>query len=113
VLAGVAAPFVAVAPAISSAAQVENMNRYAIANEVPAIPEEFSYPLETPEQIAEQMVAQHGFRIVSDAMGELAKTVQEVGEAFVDGQKLKENAQEVGEIINALRGMEQGENRDV
>jgi len=82
VLAGAAVPFVVAAPGVSSSAEV--MTEHNAANEVPAIYTQSPYPVITPEQRAEQTAEQQGFRL--KAAGEVAKTIQEVGEAWVEGE---------------------------
>ena len=122
IAAGIGAAGAAAGGAVAPLNQDDNIDRNVAANEIPAYYQESPYEHKAPEQAAEQTASEQGFTIsnpqekpqpsTQQKVGELGEEMQNAAGAAADGQKLKNNAEETGEMDNALRGPEQGEYRD-
>jgi len=98
-LLAVSAPFAA---GIESAAQVQPMEPFGAPTEIHA---DSPYEIKTPEQVLEEFIEQSDISKPSplQAAGELAGDYLDVVGGIADGQGLRDNAEEVGELSTALR----------
>ena len=122
IAAGIGAAGAAAGGAVAPLGQYDNIDRNVAANETPAYYQESPYEHKTPEQAAEQAASKQGFAISNPQEKSQPDTLQKAGEpgeetqnaagAAADGQKHKNNAEETGELNNALREPEQGEYRN-
>ena len=122
IAAGIGAAGAAVGGAVAPLNNYDNIDRNVGENEIPAYHQESPYEQKTPEQAAEQSASEQGFKISNpqenaqpstpQKIGELGKEVENTAGAAADGQKLKDNAEETGELNNALRENNSSPNAD-
>ena len=108
-LLAVGAPFAA---GIESAAQVQNIEPFGAPTEIRA---DAPYEIKTPEQVLEEFIEQSDLSKPSplQAAGELAGNYLDVVEGIAEGQRLRDNVEDIGELSTALCKPEHDELSDI
>jgi hypothetical protein len=99
------APFAA---GIESASQVQNIEPFGAPTEIRV---DSPYEIKTPEQILEEFIEQSNLSKPSplQTAGELAGNYLDVAEGIAEGQRLRDNTENTGELSTAFRKPEYNE----
>jgi len=110
--AGLGAAVAPFAAGIETADQVRNTEPFGAPTEIRM---ESPHDIKTPEQVLEEFIEQSDMSKPSPLQpaGELAGDFLDAAEGVAEGQRLRDNAEDIDELSTALRKPEYGESSDV